>query len=119
MQIEMRSAERNQSRGFFLEHCPIQAGTHSEGGCSKNYLRDIPQRLAPISLIPLWLSTMNRPAPLPTREKGGDESDPMGPDRSVEHRAAIQGHMTPRFLGGGALVLIYPCGKAENTETDL
>ena len=24
----------------------------------------------------------------------------MGPDRGVEHSAAIQGHMTPRFRGG-------------------
>ena len=29
-----------------------------------------------ISLIPLWLSPVNRPAPLPTRESEKDESDP-------------------------------------------
>ena len=29
-----------------------------------------------ICLIPLWLSHLNRPAPLPTRESEKDESDP-------------------------------------------
>ena len=33
-------------------------------------------RFLSISLIPLWLSPVNRPGSLRTREKGGDESDP-------------------------------------------
>ena len=36
----------------------------------------VPQPHSSISLIPLWLSAVNRPARFRTREKGGDESDP-------------------------------------------
>ena len=51
---------------------------------------------------------------LPTREKGGDESDPpksggaCDPDSGTEWHTAIRPH-------GVALVLIYPCGKAWNS----
>ena len=39
-----------------------------------------------------WGAVLSLPAGI-----NEDESDPMGPDRSVEHRAAIQGRMPPRF----------------------
>ena len=38
--------------------------------------RNAAKPLSFISLIPLWLSPVNRPAPLPTRESEKDESDP-------------------------------------------
>ena len=38
--------------------------------------RNAVKPLSFISLIPLWLSPVNRPAPLPTRESEKDESDP-------------------------------------------
>ena len=56
--------------------------------------------------------------PLPTREKGGDESAP--------HPKA-GGHVTPIAVLSGvplsrphgvALVLIYPCGKARNSPQE-
>ena len=38
--------------------------------------RNAAKPLSSISLIPLWLSPVNRPAPLLTRETEKDESDP-------------------------------------------
>ena len=38
--------------------------------------RNAAKPLSFISLIPLWLSPVNRPATLPTRESEKDESDP-------------------------------------------
>ena len=73
---------------------PIQDAPRSEGGWGMIQTRNAAKPLSFISLIPLWLSHLNRPPPLPTREKGGDESDP------------------PKNRGV-ALVLIYPCGKAQ------
>ena len=54
--------------------------------------RNAAKPLSSICLIPLWLSHLNRPAPLPTRENEKDESDP------------------PKNRGV-ALVLIYPAGR--------
>ena len=66
--------------------------------------------------------------PLPTREKGGDESDPQK-NRGVMRPWIAALCSTPLSRPHGvALVLIYPCGKAqkqpprsgaESTETDL
>ena len=55
---------------------------------------------------------------LPTREKGGDESDPpqkRGGHVTLNRRAV--GHASIR-LHGVALVLIYPCGKARNSPQE-
>ena len=38
--------------------------------------RNAAKPLSSISLIPLWLSAVESARTLPTREKGGDESDP-------------------------------------------
>ena len=38
--------------------------------------RNAAKPLSSISLIPLWLSTLNRPDTLTTRESEKDESDP-------------------------------------------
>ena len=38
--------------------------------------RNAAKPLSSICLIPLWLSTVNRPATLTTRESEKDESDP-------------------------------------------
>ena len=59
--------------------------------------RNAAEPLSSICLIRLWLSTVNRPATLRTRENEKDESDPPPKNRGV------------------ALVLIYPCGKAWNS----
>ena len=51
-------------------------GTGLEGGCSMAKSRNAAKPLSSISLIPLWLSAVESARTLPTREKGGDESDP-------------------------------------------
>ena len=55
----------------------MQFVTRSEGGGvtlikTRNTVKPHPS----ICLIPLWLSHLNRPAPLPTRESEKDESAP-------------------------------------------
>ena len=102
-------------------------GTGSEGGVFQNFRL----RCTTATFVYLSHSAMVIPCesarPLRTREKGGDESDPpknrgaCDPDSGTEFHTAIRPH-------GVALVLIYPCGKAqkqprrsgaESTETDL
>ena len=46
------------------------------GGGARFRLKVWQSRFSAICLIPLWLSAVNRPGSLRTREKGGDESDP-------------------------------------------
>ena len=76
LRTRMRSAKRNENRGVFLEHCPIQAGTQLEGGVFQELLK----RYFTTACSYLSHSAVVIPhesaRPLPTREKGGDESDP-------------------------------------------
>ena len=77
--------------------------------------RNAADPLSFMSLIPLLLSPVNRPATLRTREIEKDESDPpqnRGVMRPfVEARCGVPS-TRPH---GVALVIIYPCGKARNS----
>ena len=72
----MKSAESNENRGVFLEHCPIQPGTQLEGGVFQESLK----RYSTTTFVYMPHSVVVIPCesarPLRTREKGGDESDP-------------------------------------------
>ena len=89
----MRLAESNENRGFFLEHCPIQAGTQLEGGVFQESLK----RYSTPAYFYLSHSAVVIPCesapPLPTREKGGDESDPpqIGGGRSRPYLSLREG----------------------------
>ena len=84
--------------------------------------------LSSICLIQLWLCQLNRPGSLRTRETEKDESAPPQ-NRGVMRPKVESRYGVPLFRPHGvALVLIYPCGKAqkqprrsgaESTETDL
>ena len=82
------------------------------GGCGMAQTRNAADPLSFMSLIPLLLSPVNRPATLRTREIEKDESDPpqnRGVMRPfVEARCGVPS-TRPH---GVALVLTYPCGKA-------
>ena len=78
----------------------------SEGGYGMAKTRNAAKPLSSICLIPLCLSQVNRPGSLRTRENEKDESDPP----QTLRRASTRSHG-----GGVALVLIYPCGKAQNS----
>ena len=54
----------------------MQFVTRSEGGCDMLKSRNAAKPLSSISLIPLLLSPVNRPATLTAREIEKDESDP-------------------------------------------
>ena len=74
--------------------------------------RNAAEPLSFISLIPLWLSPLNRPNTLTTREIEKDESDP--PKTGGDLRPFVETCCDMSLLRphGVALVLIYPCGKA-------
>ena len=76
LQTRMKSAESNENRGVFLEHCPIQPGTQLEGGVFQESLK----RYSTTTFVYMPHSVVVIPCesarPLRTREKGGDESDP-------------------------------------------
>ena len=76
--------------------------------------RNAAEPLSFISLIPLWLSPLNRPNTLTTREIEKDESDP--PKTGGDLRPFVETCCDMSLLRphGVALVLIYPCGKAQN-----
>ena len=59
-----------------MSQWPIIFVTRSEGGGDMVKTRNAVKPRPSISLIPQWLSPVNRPAPLPTRETEKDESDP-------------------------------------------
>ena len=50
--------------------------TPTKGGCDKIRTRGVTKPYSSISLIPLWLSAVNRPPPCRSRKIGEDESDP-------------------------------------------
>ena len=63
--------------------------------------RNAAKPLSSISLIPLWLSQVNRPATLPTRETEKDESAP--PQKQGGHVTFCSGtlsHTSTRSHGG-------------------
>ena len=69
--------------------------------------------LSSICLIPLWLAALERRGSLTTREGEKDESDP--PQTGGDLRPKVESRYgVPLFRPQGvALVLIYPCGKAQ------
>ena len=76
--------------------------------------RNAADPLSFMSLIPLLLSPVNRPATLRTREIEKDESAPP-PNRGVMRPFVEARCGVPSTRPHGvALVLIYPCGKARN-----
>ena len=84
LRTRMRLAERRINPVFFVEmRAAGFDGTPSEGGCSKNHSRDAPQPLSTISLIPLWLSTVNRPARVERGKKAGTRATPPKPGGHV------------------------------------
>ena len=129
LRSEMRSDERgSKSVVFIATGGRMVFATRSEGGVWQNFrLKVWRSRFPSISLIPLWLSHVNRPARFRRGRKAGTRATPpksggaCDPDSGTEWHTAIRPH-------GVALVLIYPCGKAqkqprrsgaESTETDL
>ena len=64
-------------------------------------------------LIPLWLAALKRRGSLRTREGEKDESDP--PQTGGDLRPFVETCYSMSLLRpqGVALVLIYPCGKAQ------
>ena len=77
LRIEMRSAERAAKLAVFLCHNARCSLSHAQrGGCDMLKSRNAAEPLSFISLIPLWLSPLNRPDTLTTREIEKDESDP-------------------------------------------
>ena len=102
-------------------------GTRSEGGCSKNYSRGIPQPLSPISLIPLWLSPVNRPARFRRGRKAGTRATPPKPGGHVTLDSGAVFHASiPAPWGRSRPHLSLregseqpPRSGAESTETDL
>ena len=82
------------------------------GGCTRISGLGVPQPHSSISLIPLWLSAVNRPARFGRGRKAETRATPQkrgghaAPDSGTEYHTAIRPH-------GVALVLIYPCGKAQ------
>ena len=58
-------------------------------------------------------------AALATREKGGDERRPPPKPGGHVTLIAVLSYIPLSRPHGVALVLIYPCGKAENKETNL
>ena len=84
--------------------------------------------LSSICLIPLWLSPLNRPDTLTTRESEKDESDP--PPKQGGHVTFCSGtlwHTSTRSHGGRSRPHLSlregseqpPRRGAESTETDL
>ena len=119
LRIEMRSDERGPKSVVFIgTGGRMYFGTRSErerGGVYQNFRL----RCTTATFVYLSHSAVVIPfesaRPLRTREKGGDESDPpkkpgghAAPDSGTEYHTAIRPH-------GVALVLIYPCGKAQNS----
>ena len=85
------------------------------GGCGMAQTRNAADPLSFMSLIPLLLSPVNRPATLRTREIEKDESDPP-PNRGVMRPFVEARCGVPSTRPHGvALVIIYPCGKARNS----
>ena len=90
--------------------------------------RNAAKPLSSISLIPLWLSPVNRPATLTTRETEKDESDP--PQNRGGHVTSCSGtlsHTSTRSHGGRSRPHLSlregleqpPRSGAESTKTDL
>ena len=83
LRIEMRPAERDGKLGVFLCRSASKCLPHAQrGGYGMVKIRNAAKPLSSISLIPLWLSPLNRPDTLTTRESEKDESDPP-PNRGV------------------------------------
>ena len=91
--------------------------------------RNAAKPLSSISLIPLWLSPVNRPATMTTRETEKDESDPP-PKKQGGHVTFCSGtlsHTPTRSHGGRSRPHLSlregleqpPRSGAESTETDL
>ena len=77
LRIGMRLDERGSKTVVFrVTGCDPACNTFRGGGCYKIRRFGVTTLYSPISLIPLWLSSVNRPTPCRTGEKEGDESDP-------------------------------------------
>ena len=112
MQTRMRSAESNENRGFFLEHCPIQPGTGLEGGVFQHF--SLRSTTATFVYLPhsAVVITCESARPLRTREKGGDESDPPKKRGGMRTRIAARcstplsgpmGSLSSSFIPAGRL----------------
>ena len=88
------------------------AGT--KGGYGTIRRRDGAPLYSPISFIPLGLSSTHRTPSCRFRKIGEDESDP--PRKAGGHVAPIAARCGTPLSGpmGVALVLMDPCGKAQN-----
>ena len=103
-------------------------GTRSEGGCSRISGLGSPQLHSSTYLIPLWLAILKSPTASQGPHVGlGRERPPQKVGGHVTLIAVLSTIPLSR-PHGVALVLIYPCGKAqkqpprsgaESTETDL
>ena len=113
LRIEMRSAERAGKSAVFLCRSAAKSLPHAQrGGYGMAQTRNAAEPLSFMSLIPLWLSPVNRPATLRTREIEKDESNPpknrgvMRP--KVESRYGVplpgpMGSLSSSFIPAGRL----------------
>ena len=83
----------------------------SEGGWGTIQTRNAAKPLSFISLISLCLSTMNRPAPLRTREKGWDESAPPQNGGSCDPDSGTEGHTAIPAPWGSLSSSFIPAGR--------
>ena len=114
LQTRMRSAESNENRGFFLEHCPIQPGTGLEGGVFQDFsLRSTTASFVYITHSAVVI-TCESARPLRTRKKGGDESDP--PQKRGGMRTRIAARCSTPLSGpmGSLSSSFIPAGRLRN-----
>ena len=113
LRIEIRSAERGKSRGFSCRSGPHGfCRTLRGGGYGMIRTRNAAKPLSFISLIPLWLSTLNRPPRFRRGRKAGTRATPpktggsCDPDSGTERRTSIRSHagsLSSSFIPAGRL----------------
>ena len=113
LRIGMRSAERgSKSVVFIATGGRWYHATRSEGGCGRIPTQDGAKPLSFISLIPLWLSPLNRPAMSHEKKKAVTRAPPpkvgghAAPDSGTEWHTAIRPHdgsLSSSFIPAGRL----------------
>ena len=113
LRTRMRSAERNENRGFLLEHCPIQPGTETEGGVFQESLKRCSNSILPYLSHSAVVARCESAPLCRTGEKEGDESDPpkkagghVIPDSGAMFHASIRPHagsLSSSFIPAGRL----------------
>ena len=99
LQTRMRSAERNENRGFFLEHCPIQPGTETEGGVFQESLKRCSNSILPYLSHSAVVARCESPPRVEREKKRGTRATPQKsggghviPDSGAMFHASIRPH---------------------------